>query len=83
MKTGNIYIHWNQNGGHEQRKSYVKSTTTLVQTEEDAKQNEDEESRRCRETKDEEQGRDANADRNLNKTPPLNFRSFCIHGACE
>ena len=79
VPAGNIYIHWNQNGCHEQSKHHVKGKATAVQSEKDAKQDEDEKSRRCRETKDEEQGRNANADCNLNKVPSLDFRSFGIH----
>lgn len=52
MKAANVNIDWNQDSGHEESKRDVKHSAAAVQTEEDAKQDEDEEGRRCRETKD-------------------------------
>ena len=79
MKTGNIYIHWNQNGGDEQCERYMKCATTVMPATTDAKQHEDEESSRCCETKHEEEGRDANAYRDLNEARSLHLLSFRIH----
>ncbi|MEK7780974.1 MAG: hypothetical protein AAB370_05690 [Verrucomicrobiota bacterium] len=68
VPTRNINIHWNQNGCHEQSKHHMKRTATMVQSGKDAKQDEDKKGSRCGETKHEEQDRDANNYRDLNKT---------------
>ena len=77
VPTGNIYIHRNQNGCHEQSKSNIKCSTTVMPTKADAKQHEDKERSRCCETKHEEENRNANRD--LNKTRSLGLLNFRIH----
>ena len=83
MKARNVNISRSQNGSHEQSESHVKRAATTVQSEKDAKQDEDEERRRCSETKDEEQGRDGNTYRNLDEAQFSNFLSFRVHDSAR
>src|SRR5262245_856954 len=83
VPAGNIYIYRNQNSGSEQNEGDMKRTAAVMPSKTDAKQHEYEESSRCCETENEEEGRNANADRDLNETQSLNFLNLGIHGARE
>jgi hypothetical protein len=81
VPAGDIHVYRNQNGDYENSKCHLKSAATLVQAKEDAKRDKDEKSRCCRETKDEEQRRDAYADGNLNEARSLRLLALRIHNS--